>query len=78
MNRVGPSLHGVVDRRAAEVPDYKYSDAMRSSGQVWSAESLYTFLEAPRTAVPGTKMTFAGVRNAQSRADIVAYLSTLR
>lgn len=77
-NRIGPSLYGVVGRPAASVPGYKYSAAMTKSGLTWTAGELDTYLAAPRAAVPGTKMTYAGVKDATKRSDIVAYLATLK
>ena len=73
-NRIGPPLHGVVGRKAGAVPGFIYSDADKSSGIIWTPEKLFQFLEQPRRVMPGTRMTFAGVSNAQKRADIVAYL----
>lgn len=77
VNRVGPSLHAVVGRKAGSVPGYSYSKAMASSGLVWTEEALESYLENPRTHVPGTKMSFAGIDDAQRRKDVVAYLKTL-
>lgn len=77
VNRVGPSLHAVVGRAAGSVPDYRYSKAMAASGVVWTDEALEAYLENPRTHVPGTKMSFAGVSDPQRRRDLVAYLKTL-
>lgn len=75
-NRIGPSLHAVVGRKAGQAPGFAYSPAMRDSGTSWSDEALYRFLENPRAMVPGTKMAFAGISNPQTRADIIAYLKT--
>lgn len=74
VNRVGPSLHGVLGRQAGLAPDYKYTVAMTQSGKVWDEATLFVFLEHPRDTVPGTKMSLAGVSNPQQRADIIAYL----
>ena len=75
VNRVGPSLHGVIGRAAGTVPDYTYSPALKSSGTVWDEASLFAYLENPRGVMPGTKMSFAGVRDPQQRANLIAYLS---
>ena len=56
------------------MPGYAYSEAMKNSGIVWSEETLDRFLQGPRRMVPGTKMTDAGVAEAQDRADLIAYL----
>jgi cytochrome c len=76
-NKVGPSLYGVVGRPAASAAGYKYSAAMTNSGLTWSAAELPTYLAAPGKTVPGTKMTYGGVKDATKRADVVAYLGTL-
>ena len=76
VNRMGPSLHAVVGRKAGAVPGYVYSPAMKASGLTWTEPKLAEFLEAPRTVVTGTKMYFVGVRAPQDRADIIAYLKT--
>lgn len=77
VNRVGPSLRGVVGRPAGAVADYAYSKPMKASGLVWTDATLEAYLENPRTHVPGTKMSFAGVADPQERRDLVAYLKTL-
>lgn len=76
VNRMGPSLHAVVGRKAGAVPGYVYSPAMKASGLTWTEPKLAEFIEAPRTVVTGTKMYFAGVKAPQDRADIIAYLKT--
>jgi cytochrome c len=76
INRVGPSLWGVIGRTAGSVEGFKYSPANKTSGLVWSEEQLFTYLEAPRKTIPGTYMAFAGLKKPQDRADIIAYLKT--
>ena len=76
VNRIGPSLAGIVGRKAGEVAGYSYSAANKGSGITWSAEKLYQYLEKPARVVPGTKMAFAGLPKGQDRADVIAYLST--
>lgn len=71
----GPSLASVLGRKAATVPGFtRYSDALRESGIVWNTESLDRWIADPQAMVPGTAMTFAGIRDAPTRADLVAYL----
>ncbi len=77
-NRVGPSLYAVYDRPAGIVPNYSYSDAMKNSGKVWNPATLDIYLTNPRALVPGTKMSFAGLPNAADRANVIAYLATLK
>ncbi len=73
-NKVGPHLVGLMGRTAGSVEGYRYSDAMKSSGIVWSAETLTTYLRAPKDMVPGTKMSFAGLKKDDDIADVIAYL----
>jgi cytochrome c len=73
-NRVGPRHAGLFGRHAGSLEDYNYSDAMRASGVVWDENTLDQFLTAPRKFIPGTKMPFAGIPDAQERADLIAYL----
>lgn len=79
-NKVGPNLWGVVGSHYAHLGDaFAYSAAMKAaSAQTWNVENLNQFLFNPRTGVPGTKMAFAGIKNDQDRASIIAYLSTLK
>jgi cytochrome c len=74
VNRVGPSLHAIVGRAAGTVEGFKYSDANKNSGITWTQQELFTYLENPRAKVPGTIMAFVGLRDAQQRADVIAYL----
>lgn len=77
-NRVGPSLFGVVGAKAGHVDTFKYSDALKASGITWDDEHLDKWLTGPRDMVEGTKMVFAGFDEAQTRADVIAYLKTLK
>jgi len=71
---VGPNLRGVVGRPAAKVPGFSYSPAMTASKLVWNEKTLSRFLASPRQAVPGTRMTFAGLPNPQDQANVIAFL----
>lgn len=73
-NRVGPSLAGIVGRAAGTVEGFNYSPANKNSGITWTPEKLFQYLEKPARVVPGTKMVFAGIPDAQKRADLIAYL----
>ena len=73
-NMVGPSLHGVVNRRAGTIPSFHYSSANKNSGLVWTEQELYAYLESPQKVVPGTYMTYVGMKDPQQRADVIAYL----
>lgn len=74
-NRVGPSLHGVVGRKAAAVEGFKYSDAMKNSNLTWDATTLDKYLADPKGFIPGNKMAFAGLKKPEDRANVVAYLA---
>ncbi|KAB7646177.1 c-type cytochrome [Polymorphobacter fuscus] len=76
VNRVGPSLFGVVGRKAGTVPGYKYSAANLKSGLTWTPAQLNTYLEAPQKVIKGTKMAFGGLKKPQDRADVIAFLAT--
>jgi len=77
-NMVGPSLFGVFGRKAATVPSFSYSAAMKNSGKTWDAAALDIYLTDPKALVPGTKMIFPGLKSADDRANIIAYLATLK
>jgi cytochrome c len=73
-NRTGPKHCGVVGRKSASVAGFDYSPAMKRAQLTWDAKTLDRFLANPPKVVPGTTMTYAGVPDAQERADLVAYL----
>jgi cytochrome c len=72
-NRVGPNLFGVLGANRGRVDSFAYSNAMKAGG-TWGFNDLDAFIRSPKDVVPGTKMTFAGIRNAQERANLIAYL----
>ena len=74
VNKTGPSLAGIIGRTAGTVPGFTYSPANATSGIVWTKEKLFQYLEKPQRVVPKTKMIFAGLPDAQKRADLIAYL----
>ncbi len=76
VNRVGPSLWAVVGRHSGSIEGFKYSPANKNSGIVWTEEELFTYLEHPQKTIPGTYMSFAGLKSPQDRADVIAYLKT--
>lgn len=73
-NMVGPSLNGVVGRKAGSFPGYQYSDANKTSGITWTPETLDTYLTSPQAFVGGTKMVFPGLKDEQKRKDVIAFL----
>lgn len=73
----GPVLIGVVGRKAGSVPNFSYSPALKSSGLTWTPANLDRFLTNPAELVPGTSMPMS-VPDTKERADIIAYLASLR
>ena len=77
-NGVGPSLQGVVGRKVGSSSGFRYSRAMKSAAFSWDTTHLDAYLADPQTALPGNVMPFSGVADTKARADLVAYLQTLR
>lgn len=75
---LGPTLFGVVGRHSAGVEGFSYSDGMKAANKTWDAATLDAYLADPKAVVPGTKMTFAGLPKAEDRANVIAYLATLK
>jgi len=75
--KVGPPLWGVVGRPVASVAGFSYSDSLKSVGGDWTYEKLNEMITNPKSLAPGTRMSFAGEKEPQKRADILAYLQTL-
>lgn len=72
--RIGPNLTGLFGRTSGTLEGYKYSKAMKAANVVWSAATLDEFLTKPKKFVPKTKMSFAGIKNADQRHDLIAFL----
>ncbi|MGO9485776.1 MAG: c-type cytochrome [Rhodomicrobium sp.] len=73
-NSVGPVLNGVIGRRAGSVEGYKYSDANKNSGITWDEATFKEYIQDPKAKVPGTKMTYPGLKDQQKVNDLFAYL----
>ncbi|ARC87598.1 cytochrome c family protein [Rhodovulum sp. MB263] len=76
-NAVGPSLYGVVGRPVHSAEGFSYSDAFAGLEGSWTAERIDAFITSPRDVVPGTAMTFAGLKDPQDRANVIAYLESV-
>jgi len=76
-NSIGPVLNGIVGRPAGTVANYNYSDANKNSGLFWDEATLTVYLANPRAKVPGTKMTFAGLKKESDIENVIAYLKTV-
>ncbi len=78
-NKVGPMLNGIVGNEIASVEDFKYSKAFlakKTEGLVWTDEVLDTYLTKPKKFIPGTKMSYAGLKKEGDRANVITYLKT--
>jgi len=76
-NKIGPAHRGVMGRRVGSLPGYKYSDELARSRLRWTPQTLNAWLEDPEQLVPGQRMGFQ-VESARERADLIAYLATLK
>lgn len=77
VNKIGPSLYGVVGRHTGAEPGYSYSVANKNSNLVWTPTELDLYLNDPQKVVPGTKMPYGGLHSAAKRANLIAFLETL-
>lgn len=77
-NGIGPNLFGVIGRRAGSLPDFSYTEALKSSHLTWSIENLSKWVEGPQKMVPGTNMIFNGIPSQVDRDNLIAYLETLK
>lgn len=75
---IGPSLAGVYGTKAGEIPGYTFSPALKASGLTWDDATLDKWLAGPMKLVPGTKMTYGGMGDPAKRAEMIAYLKTLK
>jgi len=78
VNKIGPSLFGIVGSKSAEVDGYTFSKAMQDANKTWDEATLDQYLTNPREVVPGTKMIFPGLKSESDRANVIAYLATLK
>jgi cytochrome c len=78
VNKVGPSLFGIIGRKAGVVQGFGYSDALKDSDKTWTVEELDAYLSNPRGTVHGVKMNFKGLPAENERADVIAYLQSLQ
>lgn len=77
-NGIGPNLYGVVGRKKQSTPGFAYSGALTAQGgDVWTYKEISHFIYKPKDYAAGTKMTYAGLKKTQDRADVISYLRTL-
>lgn len=75
-NRIGPNLFGVFGGAKAHSASFAYSDALKNKGGTWTEDDMNNFLWSPKKFVPGTKMTFAGIKKPEDRAALIKWLET--
>ncbi|KAH8373297.1 hypothetical protein KR200_009070 [Drosophila serrata] len=75
-HKVGPNLGGVLGRKSGTAPGYSYTEANMKRGVTWTESTLDEYLKDPKKYIPGTKMVFAGIKKAEERADLIAFLKT--
>ena len=73
-NMTGPNLWGTFGAKAAHVAGFNYSDALKASGLTWDVATLDKWIENPRGLVEGTKMSYVGMKSAEDRAALIAFL----
>jgi cytochrome c len=73
-NMVGPSLHGLIGRKAGSAPGFAYSPAMKNSNVTWNNDTLSKYLSDPKAFIPGDKMAFTGIKDPSKLGDLLAYL----
>ena len=74
-NMVGPSLHGLIGRKAGSVSGFAYSPAMKNANVTWNDDTLSKYLVDPKAFIPGDKMVFAGIKDPSKLGDLLAYLN---
>lgn len=78
-NKKGPSLNGAIGRKSGSLGDFDgYSDAIKQAGITWTPEKIDAYITQPRKVVPGGKMKYDGLGDAGARADVIAYLQSIR
>ena len=73
-NMTGPNLHGLFGRKAGSMAGFAYSDAVKAAGFAWDPDHLDKWVANPRAFIPGTKMSFLGLKDPKDRIDLIAYL----
>lgn len=76
-NKVGPNLHNIIGAKKRHKGDFNYSSAFQGLSGNWTYDDLFHFLRSPRNFAKGTKMTFAGLKKAKDRADVILFLRSI-
>ena len=77
-NMVGPSLNGIVGKKSGAAEGFAYSDAMKAAGKTWDDAALDAYIADPKTAIPGNKMVFVGIKDEADRKNLIAFLKTVK
>jgi cytochrome c len=77
-NMQGPNLFGVMGRPTGQVAGFSYTEANKNRGITWTRETMFEYLENPKKYIPGTKMIFAGLKKADERAHLIAYIESCK
>ena len=77
-NKIGPTLQGVIGRKAGTVPGFKYSSAMQNAGIVWDEKTIQQYIADPKKMIPGNKMVLAPIKSEDQREDVVAYIKSMQ
>ena len=75
--KTGPPLWGIVERKAAIISDFSYSEALMNFKKIWTVEELFYFLEKPKKYIEGTKMMYNGIKKIEDRINLISYLRSL-
>ncbi len=76
-NRIGPNLWAILGKAKAEATGFKYSDALKELGGIWSIDDMNLWLKSPKKYAPGNSMAFVGLRKDKDRANLIAYLNSM-
>jgi len=74
-NKQGPNLYGVMGRKSGQVQGFKYTNANKNSGIIWSDSTMFDYLANPKKYIKGTNMAFPGFKKEKDRLDVIAYLN---
>ena len=77
-NKQGPNLFGVMGRQSGQVSGFKYTDANKNSGVTWGNQTMFDYLANPKKYIKGTNMAFPGFKKEKDRADVIAYLNSMK
>ncbi|XP_071558606.1 cytochrome c [Temnothorax nylanderi] len=77
-HKIGPNLHDIMGKTCGTIPGFIFTETLKEKAIVWDEKTLNDYLEIPKKFIPGTKMAFYGVKKAEDRRDLIAFLATLK